>query len=659
MLLLVLMLTLKNWAVGQNSMDSMWGVWQDKTQSDSVRLNAINQVVGRGLLFSNPDSACKLAEEQYLFAKKHGIEMYMAMARNLQGVSQQIQGDYYRAIDYYNQSLVISDKLGDTKLQAGALNNIGIIYKEQGEHKESIDYFKKSYKLKKKIGDKMGAANSLGNIGGAYMELEEPGKALDYYNRALELIPEGANIRTESGILNNIGGIYISMKDYDKALEYLNKALRMRENGGDVRSVASSYGSLGRLYLMKKDYDRSIMYYNKSLEITKQVGLLRETRSGAYDLYQSYRKKGDNAQAIAMLELYVKMNDSVNSERAKEEIIKQQYKYQYQRQHIADSLSYAKEKELKDIEHNAKLQKEQNQRYILYGGIGALLVLVLLAYRSYSQKKKNNIALFEKNEIITKQKEIVEEKNKEITDSIRYAKRIQNAILPPLKLVKEQLEDSFILYLPKDIVAGDFYWMEPKDNKVLFAVADCTGHGVPGAMVSVVCNNGLNRSVRELGITEPGKILDKSRELVISEFEKSEDEVKDGMDIALCSLEGKVLRYAGAHNPLWIIRKGGTEVEEIKADKQPIGQFRNAQPYTTHTLELNEGDTIYLFSDGYIDQFGGEGGKKLKASKFKEMLLSIQSMAMEDQGSYLREEFENWKGELEQLDDVCVIGVRI
>jgi len=251
----------------------------------------------------------------------------------------------------------------------------------------------------------------------------------------------------------------------------------------------------------------------------------------------------------------------------------------------------------------------------------------------------------------------LEEKNQEIMDSIVYAKRIQSAILPPAKLVKEYLQESFILYKPKDVVAGDFYWMEHKDGKVLFAAADCTGHGVPGAMVSVVCNNALNRSVREHGLTDPGEILNKTREIVVAEFEKSEEEVKDGMDIALCSIEGMKLQYAGAYNPLWIIRNG--EVIETQGNKQPIGQFDNPEPYKTHSINLEKGDTIYIFSDGYVDQFGGEKEKKFKAKAFRELLLSIQDKAMEEQKKSIDEAFETWKGDLEQIDDVCVIGIRV
>ncbi|PJA07397.1 MAG: hypothetical protein COX70_06785 [Flavobacteriales bacterium CG_4_10_14_0_2_um_filter_32_8] len=302
--------------------------------------------------------------------------------------------------------------------------------------------------------------------------------------------------------------------------------------------------------------------------------------------------------------------------------------------------------------------------------LSILIIILFFRWRTASLRNAKN--LLEKtvrvrtSELRT-QKEIVEEKNKEILDSITYAKRIQSAILPPNKVVKEYLKESFIIYKPKDIVAGDFYWMEHKNGKILFAVADCTGHGVPGAMVSVVCNNALNRSVREHGLTDPGKILDKSREIVVQEFEKSDQEVQDGMDIALCSLSfesplegrerGVILQYAGAHNPLWIIRNG--ELLETKGDKQPIGKFENVVPFTTHTFELQENDIIYIFSDGYVDQFGGEKGKKFKTKSFRELLLEICSNPMEEQKILIEKAFDAWKGSNDQVDDVCVIGVRI
>jgi|GEM_PF-5307597 len=262
----------------------------------------------------------------------------------------------------------------------------------------------------------------------------------------------------------------------------------------------------------------------------------------------------------------------------------------------------------------------------------------------------------ERTEELHKQYDIIKKQNDEITDSIVYAKRIQKAILPPNRIIKEYLKDYFIFYKPKDVVAGDFYWIESKGNKVLFASGDCTGHGVPGALVSVICNNALNRSVREYGLTNPGEILDKTREIVIQEFGKSDEEVQDGMDIALCCWEGHNLQYAGANNPLWIIRNG--EIIETKADKQPIGKFDNLHPYTTHSFELLKGDSIYIFSDGYVDQFGGPKGKKFKANAFRKLLLSIQNKSMNEQNLIIQDVFEKWKGEIEQLDDICIIGVK-
>ena len=311
-----------------------------------------------------------------------------------------------------------------------------------------------------------------------------------------------------------------------------------------------------------------------------------------------------------------------------------------------------------------ELTDEVRVIYQFSGMLGVIITSFLMVWYFRNLNDAYEDIIIEKNESlitsnnkVNQQKLKLEIKNKEITDSLNYAKRIQQAILPPQSKINNHLKNNFILYLPKDIVAGDFYWLEEKEDGVLFAAADCTGHGVPGAMVSVVCNNALNRSVREYDLTDPGKILDKTREIVIQEFEKSEDEVKDGMDIAICSLEGNTLKYAGAHNTLWIIRNG--EVLETKANKQPIGQFDKPEPYTTHSFELEKGDSIYIFSDGYVDQFGGVKGKKFKSKAFRELLISIQEKTMEEQRILIDEAFETWKGNLEQIDDVCVIGVRV
>lgn len=282
------------------------------------------------------------------------------------------------------------------------------------------------------------------------------------------------------------------------------------------------------------------------------------------------------------------------------------------------------------------------------------------------------------NKQVLHQNEIIEEKNKEITDSINYAKGIQDAILPHIDKVKENLPNSFILFRPKDIVSGDFYWMEEKDGTIYFTAADCTGHGVPGAFVSMVGVNGLNRSVNGYALRKPSDILNKLRDLVEETFKKR----KDGMDISLCALDVKTkeLQWAGANNPLWIIRKKGQkplevdgqpiepniddeicELYELKADKQPVGAFDAAEPFTNHTVKLEEGDSIYVFSDGYPDQFGGPKGKKFMSKSLKKLLISLYEKDMETQQQVLNKNIEDWmeEGEIEQIDDICVFGVRI
>jgi serine phosphatase RsbU (regulator of sigma subunit) len=286
--------------------------------------------------------------------------------------------------------------------------------------------------------------------------------------------------------------------------------------------------------------------------------------------------------------------------------------------------------------------------------IQMLFLAIFAGFLMYSFRKSD-----EANILITKQKDIILEKQKEILESIEYALRIQTAILPTQKIVKQYLENSFILYKPKDIVAGDFYWMETINDLILFAACDCTGHGVPGAMVSVVCHNALNRAVKEFGLTKPAAILDKTAEIVLENFSKSEEEIKDGMDISICALniKTKTLDWAGANNSLLLINNG--QLTETKADKQCIGYNENVKPFTNHQFNLQPNTSVYLFTDGYADQFGGQPERKLTKNRFRALLLSIQHLTVQQQAKELDDFLANYKKEIEQTDDILVIGVRV
>ena len=281
----------------------------------------------------------------------------------------------------------------------------------------------------------------------------------------------------------------------------------------------------------------------------------------------------------------------------------------------------------------------------------------ILITRNLIQSKK-------KNKIISAQKDFIEDKQKEILDSITYAKRLQSAILPNESTIKAYLKESFVFYKPKDIVAGDFYWFEKVGEMIFMAAADSTGHGVPGAMVSIVCSNALNKAVKEFKLTDPGLILDKTRELVLETFEKSGEEIKDGMDISLFAMNVDQLRsktksfaWAGANNSLWYINNN--EFHEIKANKQPIGKYEHATSFTTHSLTINEGGIVYLFTDGFADQFGGPKAKKFKYKQLSAFLVECKNEAMSKHPSLLTNKLKSWQGNLEQIDDITILGFKL
>ena len=393
-----------------------------------------------------------------------------------------------------------------------------------------------------------------------------------------------------------------------------------------------------------------------------------------YNYLTSIQYEIKNAEYQALTDIVNSENDHLNSALINELAILNSKFDAAKKQEEILKLQNANEKGLELLnEKQSELASSRNTILLFILILLVFVILVFFTIRSNILRRKINKKLIQQNEIIESQKSevenqkhMVEEKQKEIIDSISYAKRLQEAILPPIDFLSKHLENYFILYKPKDIVAGDFYWAEniklktTQENDLFFiAAADSTGHGVPGAMVSVVCSNALNRSVKEFNLTDTGKILDKTRQLVIETFEKSNSDVKDGMDISLLCIDKSEnkLYWSGANNPLWIIKQN--KLIEIKPNKQPIGKSENPKPFITHELEYSSETTFYLFTDGFADQFGGPKGKKFMYKQFENLLLSIAKKPMHEQKSILNDAFINWKNDLEQVDDVCVIGIKI
>ena len=635
----------------------------------------------------------KIEEE---LGDKEGI----AISLNNIGSIYNSQGDISKALEYWHKSLKIREELGDKEGIATSLNNIGYVYNSQGDIPKALEYWHKSLKIEEELGDKSGIATSLNNIGSIYNNQGDIPRTLAHWHKSLKIREEIGDKAGTATSLNNIGYVYNSQGDIPKALEYYHKSLKIQEELGDKSGIASSLTNIGNLQFDQGNIYEAQKNGLKSLAIAQEIGYPEKIRNAAHLLSRIYEKQGKGMQAYKMYKLYATMKDSINNEETLKVTVKQQAKYEYEKQALADSITNAeamkvqaallKSKEAENKQHKLEAQQQKQQKYFLFGGLTLMVLFATFVFNRLrvtqkqkaiieAQKEQVEIAHKEterQKKVVEQQKEYVEEQHKEITDSINYAKRLQNAILPSFASINEHIPDNFVLFQPKDVVSGDFYWFEHKNNISYLAAADCTGHGVPGAMVSVVCANALNRSVNEFKITAPAKILDKTRELVIETFAKSGDNVKDGMDIALCAIYNDKVVFSGANNPLWIVRQkeyltseqlehrstcinGSLALIEYKADKQPVGLYEDMKPFTQTEITLFEGDSLYLFSDGFADQFGGEKGKKFKYKPFKRKIIEISIQPMEEQKEIIQTTFNNWKGDLEQVDDVCIIGMRV
>lgn len=569
------------------------------------------------------------------------------------------ENDFEASMENAVEGLRIAEKCNDEKSQGLANLLIGFVYLNLGDTNQVLPYYRKSLELRKKLKNDYDIGYSYSYLGNFYATKQQYDSALFFHEKALNHRLKTEDTRSIADSYLLLGATLVKKKKFDKAIEYYQKALLQYAKINDKKRLAETYRNYGEVFMAQGNIVDAQNFLLQANQLAKETGSIDNLILISDELAEIKYHEKSYKEAYDYLRYHTTTFKATSGEAKYKDIVKNILAYKNE-----------KEKKIKQLEYD---QKEERQELVVIS-IGIVLVLlvgflIFIFNRLKVAKKQREIIAYRKNQVDKAYSELGI-KNKEILDSINYAKRIQAAILPSDSIMESIFEDICILYLPKDIVAGDFYWLEQKEDKILFAAADCTGHGVPGAMVSVVCNNSLNRSVHEYGLTSPAQILDKTRELVIGEFAKSNERMMDGMDIAMCSIHknhktsllqsGQIeLEFAGANNPLWIVRKGAAQIEEHKGDKQPIGETDHSKPFRNNHVTLQKGDAIYLFSDGYIDQFGGEKGKKFKSPNLKSLLLSIQNLSMESQRDKLQEAFETWSGDLEQVDDVCIIGVRI
>jgi len=579
------------------------------------------------------------------YAQRSGNEYDLLDCYNTAGAALKNLKKYDEAISYFQKAIQVLEKTeGPLKSFLGPLMlNVGITYYEQGKNREGLETKLKGLAICEKEDNTNCVYNANVAIGIDLVELDKNyEQAIPYLLKAESMMSEDEDLFSQQYLYKGLHKAFAGSGKFEKAYEYQTKYIAIRDSSLNSEKQ-KQLGELEAKYENAKK-EQLIEVLNRDKTIS-QLSLLRKQE-------ELERESAENEAREKSILLLEKEND------LKKTLLEQE-KTKVESERSKTALA----------EHKRKLAEQEismTRRVNILFGFGTFFLLIFLVslYRGYRAKKKAHEEISSQKEIIQRQKEIVEERNREVMDSIAYAKRLQEAILPASGFIRDHFPKSFIYYQPKDVVAGDFYWMEKSksaDGKtwLFFAVADCTGHGVPGAMVSVVCSNALHRAVNEFQILKPGSILDKVRDLVIETFSSDSDQVKDGMDISLCAFctDTKELLWSGANNPLVIIRSG--EILEIKGDKQPIGRFEHAKPFTTHQVHLQENDMLYLFSDGYADQFGGVKSKKFKESNLKKLLSEISAQSLREQEAHLQKVITDWKGDLEQVDDICLMGISL
>ncbi|MBS1637808.1 MAG: tetratricopeptide repeat protein [Bacteroidetes bacterium] len=662
-------------------------------QTDPVLSQPVDSILHVCARFYQTDPARTLGYAEHALQKalRNNDDLQIGQSYEYMGVSHDFLGEFDSALVYFEKAEPYLKKTETQVQYANLLRSRANSLYSLSRYKESLQDYLAALEIIRKTDRKRDEASLLMGVGNVYSSMDLKQEALNYYNKSLDLFLSVRDSVTVSYLYTNIAEVFSALGRENEMIEYHRKALLLKEHMHDdyglvysyknmseimvklnrrdsalyfaYRAVAisqkidntdflcESYQGLANVYDLYNNLDSANTYYNKALYLAIQMKTLRNQHAALLSLAKVLQKKGEYKLALERLFDYVAVHDSLYN------LDMQRSLHELQTQYETDK----KEKEIVLLN-----ERDKKRKWIIYSGIGGLILLGMLSFslfNRYRLKRRSATELEARNAVIQHQKEVVEEKNKEITDSINYARRIQQALLTGDSYFTANLgAEHFIFHKPKDIVSGDFYWGLQHHDMFYIATADCTGHGVPGAFMSMLNISYLNEAVIERNIREPDQVLHAIRKEVIKALNPhgTTIESKDGMDCVLCAfnLQEMHLSFAAANNPLWLCRNNF--MVEYKPDKMPVGKHdKEHEPFTCHHVELQKGDVIYTFTDGYADQFGGEKGKKFKYQQLEALLLSIHQLPVHEQAIVLEKRFHEWKGNLEQVDDVLVIGVKI
>lgn len=638
--------------------------------NDSIKLMHKVSYAGE-LAYVNPSKSKILLDEAISEAKELNYQYLEGNALYYKAISESFEGNYQESMNLMVKATSIYQKIGDESGVARCFGGIGNVYYFLNNFPKAIEYFENALKIYKKNDNEIGIAGCLGNLGLIYQETNQLDKALDFQKKGLELEIRKGNKRGIAISYISISSLFITMEKFDEAKINAQKAIEISESLKDSSTLSDSYLRLAECYRKQGLTDSAQLYINKTIETCykikayQQLAYALETQSSLYD------SLGDYKSALETHRKLMSIKDTLLNSEKTFQIIEVQTKFDTER---------------KEKENQLLTEQNRRQRNTLYGFFLFIILVFTLAISIFYSRKKTretNKALIllntelqqQKEEIQTQaenlgqantaiqnQKEQIEISHQKITDSIVYASVIQSAMLPSKKSFESCFSDFFVYYKPKNVVSGDFYWLKEKGERTVFAVADCTGHGVPGSLLSIMGISYLNEIVGLNSEITPSKVLEELRTAVKSTLghSLSPDIRKEGIEIAFCIYNPKSMKlmYSGAKLSLWVCRNG--VIEEHSADKMPIGLSMKEKPFSTTEVTLIKDDIIYLFTDGITDQLGEVSGKKYMRKNFVEFLTQISSKPLNNQKISINEMFESWKGKnVDQTDDVLVLGLKV
>jgi serine phosphatase RsbU (regulator of sigma subunit) len=634
------------------NIDSIKKVFQNNQVIDTTKFNTAQNLFSyylKAKKFNEADVYAKACEE---IARKLKRDTLVADSKSLQSDLLVEIGEYAKAIEINLEALTYYKKYNVKRKIAAILNNTGRVYFILEKNKEALNYFNESLNIET---DDKKRTDCLLNIGVIYAVENDYSKAESYFLQVQKKYEKSKDSASIAYVLNNLGLLTLEHGNYKKAKEYLTSAYQIKMRLRNKDEMHNANYTMADLYFRMKEYEKSKYYIDQETNYI-DTNIKNYTLYEHYDLLLKYYAAiKDYKNAYLYLEKKTVLKEQLYDDEKLNEIKNNELKRDFLNKIIADSISSATKEKMQAIqisEQAAKINEARTLRYTLIGGILFALITGFFMFRKYKETKTQNGVIESQNKLLAK-------KNKETEDSLIYASRLQSGILPKIQELKHDFSDAFILYKPKDIVSGDFYWTYKKGNDIFIAVADCTGHGVPGAMMSFLSFNNLERCVKELGLDKPSAILETLSDLIEKSFQSNEKSIRDGLDICLLKYNklSKVLSFSGANSNLYLVGDG--EVKKINGTRRSIGYSEFKHPFAEIEIQLRSDNCIFLNTDGYADQIGGPMGKKYLSKNLSQLYLTLADKSSEEQLNTLENQFNLWKGSLEQIDDVTVIGLSI